>query len=304
MGMTRAEVARKFDEIVDFSGVEQFIDTPVKRYSSGMYVRLAFAVAAHLEPDILIVDEVLAVGDMAFQQKCLGCMGDVARGGRTVIFVSHNMAAISQLTQRCLVIDRGMVKYDGPTPEAIGCYMQERAGSMGPGWRPVSELDCKAQWINDPAASILEVGLASGQSDTIPIDGSLSLEILIEMRERRGALRFGYSINDELQSAIMTGFSPEFTLEHPGRHLCRLTLDHLPLCPGTFSMSISLGTGGLHEPKHVIHAIIGFGRFCVSSALADGRPVGDWSRSWGHLVHSTSQVNTAPCEYLRPGDAR
>lgn len=107
LGMNKAEVQRKFDEIVDFSGVEKFIDTPVKRYSSGMYVRLAFAVAAHLDPEILIVDEVLAVGDTEFQKKCLGKMGDVAGEGRTVLFVSHNMGAISQLCTRALILDQG-----------------------------------------------------------------------------------------------------------------------------------------------------------------------------------------------------
>ncbi len=107
LGMSRQEIRSKFDEIVDFSGVEQFIDTPVKRYSSGMYVRLAFAVAAHLEPEILLVDEVLAVGDAQFQKKCLGKMGDVASEGRTVLFVSHNMIAIQSLCQRTLWLESG-----------------------------------------------------------------------------------------------------------------------------------------------------------------------------------------------------
>src|ERR1035437_9045908 len=107
LGMSHAEIKRKFDEIVDFAGVEKFLDTPVKRYSSGMYVRLAFAVAAHLEPEILIVDEVLAVGDTEFQKKCLGKMRDVATGGRTVLFVSHNMAAVSKLCSLCLLLHGG-----------------------------------------------------------------------------------------------------------------------------------------------------------------------------------------------------
>ncbi|HEY80660.1 MAG TPA: ABC transporter ATP-binding protein, partial [Caldilineae bacterium] len=107
LGMQRVEIERKFDEIVDFSGVEKFIDTPVKRYSSGMYLRLAFAVAAHLEPEILVVDEVLAVGDAEFQRKCLGKMSDVAQEGRTVLFVSHNMSAILRLTDEAIVLDRG-----------------------------------------------------------------------------------------------------------------------------------------------------------------------------------------------------
>jgi lipopolysaccharide transport system ATP-binding protein len=110
LGMRRDEITRKFDEIVDFAGVEKFIDTPVKRYSSGMYVRLAFAVAAHLDPEILVVDEVLAVGDAEFQKKCLGKMGEVAQGGRTVLFVSHNMTAIRQLCRKVLWIDQGIVK--------------------------------------------------------------------------------------------------------------------------------------------------------------------------------------------------
>ena len=123
LGMTRAEIARKFDEIVDFSGVEKFIDTPVKRYSSGMTVRLAFAVAANLEPEILVIDEVLAVGDAAFQKKCLGKMSTVAREGRTILFVSHQAAAVENLCTRGIVLESGRVKFDGTQTEAITRYV-------------------------------------------------------------------------------------------------------------------------------------------------------------------------------------
>jgi lipopolysaccharide transport system ATP-binding protein len=123
LGMRRGEIRRKFDEIVEFAEVERFIDTPVKRYSSGMFVRLAFAVAAHLEPEILIIDEVLAVGDLAFQKKCLGKMNDVAGEGRTVLFVSHNMGAVKSLCPRSLVLEGGEVVFDGPTGAAIGEYV-------------------------------------------------------------------------------------------------------------------------------------------------------------------------------------
>ena len=123
LGMSRAEIDRKFDEIVDFSGVEQFIDTPVKRYSSGMYVRLAFAVAAHLEPEILVVDEVLAVGDAEFQKKCLGKMGAVANEGRTVLFVSHNMAAIIQLCKTGLLIEKGILRCEGQAELVVRKYL-------------------------------------------------------------------------------------------------------------------------------------------------------------------------------------
>jgi lipopolysaccharide transport system ATP-binding protein len=138
LGMSRTEIVRKFDDIVAFAEIERFLDTPVKRYSSGMYVRLAFAVAAHLEPEILIVDEVLAVGDAEFQKKCLGKMHEVSRGGRTVLFVSHNMAAINALTQRTLVLNAGQVVFDGATPDAIRHYSQlvirsETASATGRG---------------------------------------------------------------------------------------------------------------------------------------------------------------------------
>lgn len=124
LGMSKAEIRRKFDEIVEFSGVADFINTPVKRYSSGMYVRLAFAVAAHLEPEILIIDEVLAVGDAAFQTKCLGKMQDVSKGGRTVLFVSHNMAAISALTKGVLLLESGRAVFNGDTHQGVKQYLQ------------------------------------------------------------------------------------------------------------------------------------------------------------------------------------
>jgi len=124
LGMSRREIDQKFDEIVDFSGVERFIDTPVKRYSSGMYVRLAFAVAAHLDPEILVVDEVLAVGDADFQKKCLGKMGDVVtQEGRTVLFVSHNMAAVQKLCQRGIFLENGQIVYIGDVVEAVNDYL-------------------------------------------------------------------------------------------------------------------------------------------------------------------------------------
>jgi lipopolysaccharide transport system ATP-binding protein len=125
LGMTKREIDRKFDEIVAFAEIEKFIETPVKHYSSGMYVRLAFSVAAHLEPEILLVDEVLAVGDIAFQKKCMGKMGDVARGGRTIILVSHNMAAINALCSRCVILNDGGIEFDGPPDKATERYYVE-----------------------------------------------------------------------------------------------------------------------------------------------------------------------------------
>jgi ABC-type polysaccharide/polyol phosphate transport system ATPase subunit len=133
LGMTKVEIKKKFDEIVAFAEVEKFLDTPVKRYSSGMYVRLAFSVAAHLEPEILIVDEVLAVGDSTFQKKCLGKMDDVAtKEGRTVLFVSHSMAAIAQLTKRCILLSQGNVQFDGSTNKAVQLYLAGQQDDSAP----------------------------------------------------------------------------------------------------------------------------------------------------------------------------
>jgi lipopolysaccharide transport system ATP-binding protein len=130
LGMSHAEITRKFDEIVDFSGIEEFLDTPVKRYSSGMYVRLAFAVAAHLEPEVMIVDEVLAVGDIAFQKKCLGKMGSIAQSGRTVLFVSHNLEAVRTLCQRCVWLKGGRLHKDGKVDEIAEAYFNSIAGEQ------------------------------------------------------------------------------------------------------------------------------------------------------------------------------
>ena len=153
LGMKRAEIAARFDEIVAFAEVEKFIDTPVKRYSSGMYMRLAFAVAAHLEPEILIVDEVLAVGDAAFQAKCLARMRSLPDSGRTVLFVSHNMAAIRQLCERSLLLEQGRIVFDGPTEEAIDRYQQSlpKPRALGDLARRIAELP------PDPVFELLDV---------------------------------------------------------------------------------------------------------------------------------------------------
>jgi lipopolysaccharide transport system ATP-binding protein len=173
LGMNRPEVTRKLEEIVDFSGVAKFIDTPVKRYSSGMYVRLAFAVAAHLEPEILVVDEVLAVGDAEFQKKCLGKMSDVASGGRTVLFVSHNLAAVSNLCQKSILMDKGRILHSGETEDVILKYMNlnKKVGS--------SRFDLKEDQINEqPRITNIDVLNSRGEPvDTIFSGEKMSIEL-------------------------------------------------------------------------------------------------------------------------------
>ena len=169
LGMTKAEIRRKFDEIVAFAEVEKFLDTPVKRYSSGMYVRLAFAVAAHLEPEILIIDEVLAVGDATFQKKCLGKMKEVGASGRTVLFVSHNMSAVRALCSRCVVLQNGALLADLPPGEAVSLYLREAEASDSflrpaqPGGRPTL---VSGRIVSQPDAPTLRIALeiAAGEN--------------------------------------------------------------------------------------------------------------------------------------------
>jgi len=182
LGMTKAEIRVKFDEIVDFAGVEQFIDTPVKRYSSGMYVRLAFAVAAHLEPEILIVDEVLAVGDAEFQKKCLGKMKDVAGHGRTVLFVSHNMTAIQSLCRQGVLMSHGQVEYVGASSECVRRYLVN-SGTKSPlaSWEsPNNAPNCDLVWIKSMRAVSLR---SDDQGDALfdlqtPIDIEIEYEVI------------------------------------------------------------------------------------------------------------------------------
>jgi lipopolysaccharide transport system ATP-binding protein len=179
LGMTRAEITRKFDEIVAFAEVDRFIDTPVKHYSSGMYLRLGFAVAAHLEPEILIVDEVLAVGDAQFQKKCLGKMSDVAREGRTVVFVSHNLDAIQRLCTRCILLERGRVAEFGTTATVVAGYLSRQRSGGEPGERiDVSE----AARRGGTAVRFLSVTFGSGAEESAhrPFTGG-PLEVALEI---------------------------------------------------------------------------------------------------------------------------
>jgi len=174
LGMRKKEIEKKFDEIVDFSGVEKFLDTPVKRYSSGMYVRLAFAVAAHMEPEILIVDEVLAVGDAEFQKKCLGKMEDVTKNeGRTVLFVSHNLLTIQNLCERSILLDQGIIKKIGPTNEIVEAYLDSRTHG---GEQKIVKVHSGAQMGDDVKFTGVKVSTIEGR---VPIYSDDSLKIVL-----------------------------------------------------------------------------------------------------------------------------
>lgn len=199
LGMTRQEIKRKFDEIVAFAEVEKFLDTPVKRYSSGMYVRLGFAVAAHLDPEILIVDEVLAVGDIAFQKKCLGKMGDVAGGGRTVLFVSHNMSAINQLCPKCILLEDGRIVRQGESTEVTSYYLA--GGETG-------ESILEVPGDNDKPIQIRVVGIRDHKwelASTVDLNKEFVIQIDYEVREDISNVSVGCQIiSDENNQCIIS----------------------------------------------------------------------------------------------------
>ena len=239
LGMKQAEIDRKFDEIVDFSGVEKFIDTPVKRYSSGMYVRLAFAVAAHLEPEILLIDEVLAVGDLGFQRKCLGKMEDVSTAGRTVLFVSHNMAMIEALCPRAMLLQDGQKVLEGPTPTVIAEYMdrfraysstdlRDRVDRQGTGEIHFTEAE-----ILDGDGNHVEQ-VASGQ------DCMLSVAYESVDGTSFSGVTFGASLYN--RGAHLLSVSTQFNgqiydhLPPAGRAVCKIP--RLPLAPGVYQYNL------------------------------------------------------------------
>ncbi len=192
LGMSKAEIKRKFDEIVAFAEIEKFLDTPVKRYSSGMYVRLAFAVAAHLEPEILIVDEVLAVGDAEFQKKCMGKMQDVSKGGRTILFVSHSISAITKLCRKCAILKSGKLIKFGPTDEVIPHYLSSGQQTDG-----IRTWTLEAQNDHDPRVRLRAMRILSPEGDITghvdirrPFTIEIEYEIVKAIPPFRVALRF------------------------------------------------------------------------------------------------------------------
>lgn len=253
MGMDRAEVRRKFDEIVDFSGVEKFIDTPVKRYSSGMYVRLAFAVASHLEPEILIVDEVLAVGDLRFQKKCLGRMQEVSEGGRTVIFVSHSMDSVRKLCNSCILLSGGRVVEMGVTKSVITSYLK-------------SALDKEAtsHWVRAPGdpwnghKEFIPMELALELDDGRPVSSFVGssqkiwVRIVGEIKELQPNLVIGFGLYDSSTGTLLFESSQADVAESKwpklkvGINAIRTSLPVSLLNAGTYRVQLSSALHQMH----------------------------------------------------------
>jgi lipopolysaccharide transport system ATP-binding protein len=251
LGMTREEIKRKFDEIVAFADVDKFLDTPVKRYSSGMYVRLAFAVAAHLEPEILIVDEVLAVGDTEFQKKCLGKLSEVAKEGRTVLFVSHNMAAIRSLTTRGMVLNAGELLFHGSSAEAIAQYIQlgHQIVAASPFGRGAHTAIVSARLLDESGTDTRHYtpGGPLKLEVTFDTDGTpgLSLEaFLLDANRQRIGLASLHQFHDLTLPA------------RQGRYRCVFTLRPIPLASGNYSIDVFTSVVNLswdHIAEEIVH---------------------------------------------------
>ncbi|MBN9120298.1 MAG: ABC transporter ATP-binding protein [Planctomycetes bacterium] len=282
LGMSRREIAKNFDAIVAFSEVERFIDTPVKRYSSGMYVRLAFAVAAHLEPEILIVDEVLAVGDAEFQQKCLGKMREVSRGGRTILFVSHNMTAVQQFCSRAVVLAGGTVALDGTPADAVRSYLAQRGNLV-------------AEWTDDrPPAdrrvkfNAVRVRRADGEiAPALVADQPFAVEIEYEVAAP-ASCQIAFRVNrEDGQTVLTTGDNDAARVycrnRPPGRYVARAHFPAHLLAPGRYHLLVAANQVGCGGGFDQLDSVLDFEVLPVGSLQQiEGRlgvvvPLLDWS---------------------------
>jgi len=276
LGMRRNEIARHFDEIVEFSGIERFIDTPVKRYSSGMYMRLAFAVAAHLDAEILVVDEVLAVGDSEFQRKCIGKMGQVAEAGRTVLFVSHSLHAISTLTTRTLVLDEGRIVFDGATPEGLAQYRALQA----------SGAESPHAYRAPPGRTGVHV--VDGRARTSLADGlhrhgdPLSFEFTLDVPEPVSQLCFAVHVADDTDRFVnhFWLYGEGLPFRHTtGRFVVRIDVPKFRLMMGSYSLSVWLNDRSTYVTYDHLAGI------CRFEVTMDGlmRPDFEWRHE--HMVY-------------------
>jgi len=243
LGMSRMEIRRKFDDIVSFAGVERFIDTPVKRYSSGMTVRLAFAVAAHLDPEILLIDEVLAVGDAEFQKRCLGKMDEVAKGGRTIIFVSHNMAAVEALCHRCALLSSGRLVSVGGVEQTVAAYLVS-AESGAAGSADLHRHPGRPRHANAMMQYVVLCDENDVTTDTIRVHDALRIKVQFDAGTASFSPVLGYVLKNYLGA-------PVFTLDNriiAGAEMPRVAsgvicceIPDVPLVPGRYTLDLYLG---------------------------------------------------------------
>ena len=269
LGMRRSEIRARFDEIVEFANMERFLDTPVKRYSSGMQVRLAFAVAAHLEPEILLVDEVLAVGDAAFQRKSLTKMAEVARAGSTVIFVSHNLATIQALCQRAILLESGSVVTDAPVEEAVTGYLRALERAAGEDLLTRTDRDSRG-WEETKVSRLAVYDADSGEADVVV--GGRGAKIVVEVTEVLPMMECSLTILNSLGHPLTTLdselSSPADLRDGQSGPRIECQVDSLPLIPGRYRIDVLLR--GRQEIQDGLQAAA---YFDVEPGVIDGRPM-------------------------------
>ena len=255
LGMTRTEIKSKFDEIVAFAEVERFLDTPVKRYSSGMYVRLAFAVAAHLDPEILVVDEVLAVGDAEFQKKCLGKMGEVAQGGRTVLFVSHDLGNVTTLCRKALLLEEGRVTRIGDVGEVVAYYLRNRQEMPG-----FASLTDAKQRSGSGEATFESIELLKGdhRQQTFAINEPLTMSLTIHVSKPLGNAPLAIGIKTQTGVTVHDLYNWNEHMQwigEPGKHKFTVTIPEVKLHPGGYVVNLWIGDQTLNRVDYVQDAI-------------------------------------------------
>jgi lipopolysaccharide transport system ATP-binding protein len=274
LGMRKSEIDRRFDEIVDFAGVDKFVDTPVKRYSSGMYVRLAFAVAAHLDPDILIVDEVLAVGDVSFQKKCLAKMdSSINQEGRTIIFVSHNMQAIRSLCSRALLLDRGSLIADGPVSEVLATYAAGQPTSFDVRERSLrNRLNRTRGYARITAFSVSGPGQAQHQKWSFNPGDALELNISYEVHEPLDSLDLVVSFCLAGSDDVVTSLKEvvrDKPLKPGDAGEIRIEIPKLPFRPGEFALTLGLGSNNFSVFEDILDANVNLPHLVIESTDDD-----------------------------------
>jgi lipopolysaccharide transport system ATP-binding protein len=285
LGMARAEIRRKFDDIVDFSGVSKFIDTPVKRYSSGMYVRLAFAVAAHLEPEILLVDEVLAVGDAAFQRQCMGKMHDISRSGRTILFVSHNMPSITRLCDRALLFAEGRLVDDGPAAGIVARYLGSEFGTTAIREWPDPEQAPGNERVRLRSVRVVSETLET--VETVDVRHQVGIEIGFDVMAEGDPFVPGIAlINDQGQAVFgAMDTDPAWRAPRPpGRYKSLAWIPPNLLNEGMTIVTVALGThspGGRMIRQAQAHEVVAFQ---VIDPGEGGTARGDYAGAWSGPV--------------------
>jgi lipopolysaccharide transport system ATP-binding protein len=286
LGMRRHEIQRKFDDIVEFSGVSAFIDTPVKRYSSGMYVRLAFAVAAHLEPEILVVDEVLAVGDAAFQKQCLGKMQEVSRTGRTILFVSHNMPAVTRLCPRALLLADGCIVEDGPSEAVVARYLRAELGTQARrAWAPDDPAAPGNDWVRLRAVRVVDEHGETAES--IDIRRRVGIETTFDVRRREQPFVPGIVLANEQGGAVFSAIDTDPRWREaadPGSYTSTAWIPGNLLNEGTMIVSVALGTyasGGKTVRQATANDVVAFH---VVDTGEGGSARGDYPGTWSAPV--------------------